>query len=48
MQADTAYELQVAIEKDVSDFRKDIEEISNFIRKNENYDEIFQKVISSF
>lgn len=45
MQKDTAYELQVDIEKDISDFRKDIEGISNFIKRNENYEETFQKVI---
>lgn len=44
MQKETAYELQVEIEKDYSDFKKDVETISNFIEQNENYEETFQKV----
>lgn len=44
MQKDTAYELQVEIEKDYSDFKKDVETISNFIERNENYEETLQKV----
>lgn len=44
MQKETAYELQVEIEKDYSDFKKDVETISNFIERNENYEETLQKV----
>lgn len=44
MQKDTAYELQVDIEKDYSDFRRDIECISKLIDRGENYDETVQKV----
>jgi hypothetical protein len=44
MQKETAYELQVDIDKDFSDFRKDIEIISNFIDRDENYAETIQKV----
>lgn len=44
MQKDTAYELQVDIDKDFSDFRKDIEIISNFIDRDENYAETIEKV----
>lgn len=44
MQKDTAYELEVEIDKDYSNFKKDIESISDFIKRNENYEEAFQKV----
>lgn len=44
MQKETAYELQVEIEKDYTDFKKDVETISNFIERNENYEETLQKV----
>jgi hypothetical protein len=45
MQKDTAYELQVDIEKEYSEFRKDIESVSRFIDRGENYEETIQKVI---
>ncbi|KAG5674332.1 hypothetical protein PVAND_004307 [Polypedilum vanderplanki] len=47
MQKDTAYELQVDIEKDYSDFRKDIESISKLIDRGDNYEETVQRFISS-
>lgn len=48
MQKDTAYELQVDIDKDFSDFRKDIESIFNFIDRDDNYAETIQKVRISY
>lgn len=45
MQKDTAYELQVDIEKDYSGFKKDIETISKLIDRGDyNYEETVQRV----
>lgn len=48
MQKDTAYELQVDIEKDYSDFRKDIESISKLIDRGDNFEETVQRVKFNF
>ncbi|KAL7040248.1 hypothetical protein ACKWTF_000318 [Chironomus riparius] len=47
MQKDTAYELQVDIEKDYSGFKEDIESVSKLIDRGENYEETIQRFISS-
>lgn len=44
MQKDTAYELQVDIEKDYSGFKEDIESVSKLIDRGENYEETIQRV----
>ena len=44
MQKDTAYELQVDIEKDYSSFKEEIESVSKMIDRGENYEETIQRV----
>lgn len=44
MQREIPYELAVDIDKDYSDFKRDIECISKMIDHEENYEETIQKV----
>jgi hypothetical protein len=44
MQKDTAYELQVDIEKDYSSFKEEIESVSKLIDRGENHEETIQRV----
>lgn len=48
MQNDTAYELEVDIIKDYTGVRKDIQDVINVIERDDNYEEMIQKVINIY
>lgn len=46
MQNETAFELEVDIIKDYGDVRKDIQDVVSVIERDDNYEEIIQKVFT--